>query len=224
MTNLTAKLCEPSLDELFTTFAREMLEIFNRSKTHYFVFGSTALLARLPRVNRVPGDIDFGIGPNGLERMQPLLCAAGFQIKQRPGFTEITSKKSRCHIVEGHFNLIDPHDESIISRYDFTETLQSTDMATFRLTFSQYELRFLAPSFFETLFLCLLKPINTTTLQDFLNLLDCDLPGMNGFTHIGHRSSEATEIVRERLQVLSPHCNGRRRTNLDSLVAAIKAD
>lgn len=221
MTKIEAKLQEPSLDEQFGNLVLALLEILQRSGVQYFVFGSTALLARLPETHRLPGDIDIGVAHGGLETLKYPLSAAGFELVQRPGFSEIVTPKMRCHIVEGQFDLVVPGDQTLVGTYDFAETLRSTETATLRLRFFHRELQFPSPSLAETLFLCLLKPLNTTTVRDFCCLLDRDGFDVNRFVGVSSRCREAAAIVKERLRLLARHCEGRSREHIEALAAAL---
>ena len=224
MRNIEAKLQEPSLDEQFGNLFLALLEIVNRSRMPYFIFGSAPLLACLPEAHRLPGDIDIGVASGGLLTLRSPFSAAGFELINRPGFSEIITPKARCHIVEGQFDLVAPGDHTLVGSYDFTETLQSTVGVTLRLRFFHRELRFHSPTLAELLFLSLLKPLNTTTVRDFQCLLDRDEIDVVRFLAVCERCLEATAIVKERLRDLARYCEGRSRDRIDALAVALSGE
>jgi len=221
MTTIQAKLEEPSLDHYIGNLASALIEILLQSRVEFFLFGSAALLARLPEAHRLPGDIDIGIAKGGLVTLQAACSAAGYETINRPGFAEIVTPKSRCHLVEGQFDLISPTDQMMVGSYSFEQTIRYTESVALKLKFFQPELRFPAPTLEETLFLCLLKPLNTTTVRDFQYLLNNVLIDQARFASICNRSREAAVIVKHRLNQLKCYCEGPGEEQMNALVATM---
>ena len=200
---------EQSKDPRLRRFLAAAVELLDTGGLCYAAFGSCAVFAHGGRIRRLPRDLDIVLSQPDFERLEQVAIEQGFEAEREAAdFVRVRHDIFQLHAVPEKYQLFDYRTRGWIADVDTVIPWAAVERLELRFATGLEPLALRVVPAETLLMTCLLRPLNTHSVDDLLSVLRSGVESFAGVRDFALRNLSLCPMLGAQLSRLKALVSG----------------